>query len=139
MTLTFCYISSMTAESFNCRLSREQEQAIAVLLAERTIAAAARRLKVHPSTLRHWLRQPAFDAAFREARAEILRSTVQVMELATADAVAALRRACKHKDPEVVLKAAGLLLSARNDAVAQLDIVNRLKELESRLPKGAAP
>jgi transposase-like protein len=138
MTLSFCYISSMTAASFNCRLNREQEQAIAVLLTKRTIAAAAKRLKVHPSTLRDWMRQPAFDATFREARAEIVRNTVQVMEIAIEDAVSAMRKDGRHQDPEVRHRAASLLLSTRNDAVAQLDIVNRLQRLEAKDRKESA-
>jgi hypothetical protein len=50
---------------------RQAEAAIAALLAEPTIEAAARKAGISESTLLRWLQEPAFKAAFRAARRQV--------------------------------------------------------------------
>jgi hypothetical protein len=45
-----------------------KEQAVAALLAEPTIVAAARSLKISERTLRRWLEDPEFHSAYRAAK-----------------------------------------------------------------------
>ena len=45
------------------KLTRKQEQAIACLLAEATLTAAASHCGIGEATLRRWLRDPQFEAA----------------------------------------------------------------------------
>jgi hypothetical protein len=48
--------------------SRRGEAAIAALLTEPTIEAAAAKARISVRTLKYWLRQPRFQAAYRQAR-----------------------------------------------------------------------
>ncbi|MBI3909994.1 MAG: hypothetical protein HY320_03565 [Armatimonadetes bacterium] len=52
------------------KLPRKREQAIAALLAEPTVGAAAGAAGVGYATLRRWLALPEFDAEYRAARLE---------------------------------------------------------------------
>jgi transposase-like protein len=117
------------------RLSRDQEQAIACLLSSPTVVEAAGRCGVHPNTLRAWMRQPAFAAAYAEARQELLRRTVHRMQLAMLAAVNALEKDCGAADFEQRFKAAELLLNTGIRAAEQLSLLERIEGLE-RLAKG---
>jgi transposase-like protein len=52
------------------RLTEQQRLAIEWLLAGADVKAAAQAAGVTPTTVRYWLRQPAFVQALREAEAE---------------------------------------------------------------------
>src|SRR4051794_17751446 len=69
---------------------RLQEQAIAALIAEPTVAAAAEKTGVVEATLHRWLRGPKFRAAYRKARREVLRHAVERLQSATGQAVETL-------------------------------------------------
>jgi hypothetical protein len=58
------------------KYARRKELAIAALIAEPTIQAAARRVGVCPRTLRYWLARPDFAEAFRKARQAVLDGVV---------------------------------------------------------------
>jgi transposase-like protein len=49
-------------------LQPKQEEAILALLSNRTVEDAARAVTITPRTLYRWLREPGFDAAYRQAR-----------------------------------------------------------------------
>jgi hypothetical protein len=51
---------------------RKAELAIAALLAEPTVEAAAARAGVSAGTLKNWLADPAFRRAYRRARREVV-------------------------------------------------------------------
>ena len=55
------------------KLTRKQEAAIAALLAESSIGAAARKARIGEATLQRWLRLPAFAQAYRDARQQLVR------------------------------------------------------------------
>ena len=50
------------------KFARKKEQAIAALLTQRTTEDAARSVGIGSATLLRWLRDPEFDAAYRQAR-----------------------------------------------------------------------
>ena len=85
------------------KLSRKREQAIAALLAEPTLAAAAGALGVSDRTLRNWLKRSTFRAAYREARRQVVEGAIARLQQATTDAVACLQRnlTCEHAATEV--------------------------------------
>jgi hypothetical protein len=56
--------------------SRKQEQAVAALLEESTVAAAAKRVKVSERALRTWMRQDGFRSAYRRARREVVEGAI---------------------------------------------------------------
>ena len=49
------------------KYARKQEEAISALLTQRNIDEAAKSIGVSPNTLLKWMKQPEFDAAYREA------------------------------------------------------------------------
>lgn len=64
------------------KLERKQEEAIAALLTHRTVEEAARSIDIAPSTLLRWLKDPDFDAAYREARRVAFSLSSVLAELA---------------------------------------------------------
>jgi hypothetical protein len=90
--------------------SRRTEIAIAALLSEPTIAAAATVAKVDCATLRKWLRNEKFLAKYRQARRQVVEHAVGRLQEITSKAVATLEHAlvCGHK-PTCVRAALGIL------------------------------
>jgi hypothetical protein len=91
--------------------SRKQEVLIAALLTEPTHAAAAARAGVSEATLGRWLRMPAFQAAYRQARRELVEAAVGRIQAATGQAVDTLVSIAKSgaRDGDRVRAAAALL------------------------------
>ena len=93
------------------KLSRRQEAAIAALLAEPTLAAAATAAGIGEATLRRWLRLDAFRTAYRQARRELVESAVGRVQAATGQAVDSLLEVARHgkRDGDRVRAAVALL------------------------------
>lgn len=72
------------------KLSRKQEAAVAALLSEPTIGAAAVRVMVSERTLRTWMSLPAFRDAFAAARRRLLDDALGALQKAAGSAVATL-------------------------------------------------
>jgi hypothetical protein len=113
------------------KLTRKQEATIAGLLSCRTIRAAARKAGIAERTLRGWLKLPAFVAAYRSARRQVLEQAIGQLQRSCDAAVKALQRnlKCGHAGTEV------------RAAVAILDHAFRGGELADVLydePMGAA-
>jgi len=112
------------------KLTRKQEQAIACLLAEPTVTAAANRCGVGEATLRRWLRDPQFQSAYRAARRSVLDVAIASLHQAGTDAVAALRRAVNSGQPGVEVRAAGIILDHVLGTLDRMDVEERLQRLE---------
>lgn len=67
--------------------TRKKEQAIAALLSEATAQAAAAKAGVSESTLKRWRKEPGFRTAYRQARRELLESSIGRIQAATGTAV----------------------------------------------------
>ena len=110
------------------KLTRREEQAIAALLSEPTIAAAAAGAGVAPATLRRWLAAPGFRARYGAARAEVVRVAVARLQAVMGKAATTL---------EAVMDDGGAPASSRVAAArAVFDLGLRAKEteeLEARL------
>src|SRR5262245_12654995 len=93
------------------KLSRLQEAAIAALLTESTHAEAAAEAGIAEATLRRWLRLPAFQAAYRQARRELVKAAVARIQAATGTAVDTLVTVAESgkKDSDRVRAAIALL------------------------------
>lgn len=93
------------------RLSRKQEQSVAALLQYATIRDAAAAIPVNERTLRQWMRDPSFDAAYSHARRELLKVSVGRIQAATGTAVDTLLAVAKDgaKDGDRVRAAIALL------------------------------
>ena len=73
-------------------LSRKQEEAIVALLNQRTVDEAARVVDISSRTLYRWLKQPAFAAAYREARHEVYGQSIARLQQMSPAAVSTLAK-----------------------------------------------
>ena len=119
------------------KITRAQERAIAALLSEGTIPNAAARAKVSPRTLAYWLKLPAFAAAYRDARRQVVEQAVSVLQQASIHAVAALVRNLSCGRPAVEVSAANSLLAHSTAALETFDVLSRLEALEQAQQAGA--
>src|ERR1700728_3306666 len=65
------------------KFARKKELAIAALLNHRNIEEAARAIDIGPATMLRWMKEPDFDAAYREARRQSVHQSVARMQQAT--------------------------------------------------------
>jgi hypothetical protein len=119
----------------NGKLSARQEQAIAALLIEPTVTAAAAKANVPERTLYRWLDEPAFTAAYRAARRKAVKQTVARLQRASAPVVSLLLQlAASDQTPAMARVAARrAVLDYTFKAVELEDLDERLSELEARL------
>jgi hypothetical protein len=115
----------------NDDLSARQDLAIAALLAHPTIPAAAESIGVSESTLRRWLRDAEFKAAYRAARRQVVEQSIAALQAATTEAVATLRRNLQAKSPHAQIRAAMGILDHAVRAVDLVDVMERLEKLEA--------
>jgi hypothetical protein len=112
------------------QLSRKQEQAIAALLSESTIAEAATRVNVSERTLRGWLKQPTFKLAFSKARTAVLNEAVTALLQAANKAVTTLVAELTAEKSADRIKAATAILDRAVDGVTLIDFETRLAAVE---------
>jgi hypothetical protein len=104
------------------KFSRKHEQAISALLTQPTLAEAATTVGVGEATLRRWLQQESFQAAYRQARREAIGQAIARLQQVTTTAVTTL---------EAVMTDPGAKESARVTAArAVLELAIRAVELE---------
>jgi hypothetical protein len=118
--------------------SRKREAAIEALLTTGTLADAAHKAKIGERTLRAWLREPSFCAAYRHARAQILEQAVAVMQGVSVSAVMCLVRNLHCGRPGAEIAAANSLLEKSLQAVEQFDMLGRLEALEQQAAQQGA-
>ena len=73
------------------KLSRKQDQVITALVTCASIAEAAAQCGLADVTLRRWLKQEPFQAAYREARRAVVQHAIAQVQHATGEAVETLR------------------------------------------------
>lgn len=125
----------MSGRGHGEKLSRRGEQAVAALLSEPTIAAAAGRVGVAESTLRRWSQEPEFRAAYAAARRGALETALTDVQLAARRAVAALLRHVDGDNPNASVRAASVILDRAARGAEILDLVARIESLEATLPQ----
>jgi len=112
------------------KLERRQEVAIAALLSEPTVEAAAKKAKVGYATLKGWLQLSDFQAAYRAARAAVLERTVTRL-LRTCDrAVDRLERNLDSGNVPGSNRAAEVILAKAVKGVEALDLRAEIEELK---------
>ena len=72
------------------KFGRKKEEATAALLSQRTIEDAARVANIGTNTLLRWLKDPAFEAAYREARRAAFSQSIARLQQASGAAVSTL-------------------------------------------------
>jgi hypothetical protein len=116
-----------------------RERAIAALLAEPSVEAAARSARVGVATLRRWLAQPEFRAAYRAARRELLEGAVGQLQKAAGSAVDALVGTLGAEKDGDKIRAATAILDRAMRGLELLELVERVEEIERRLESRGGP
>jgi transposase-like protein len=114
------------------KFGRKKEQAIVALLSHRTLEEVARAIDIVPNTLLRWMKEPEFDAAYREARRTAFRQSVARLQQASSAAVSTLLKVMV--DPatpaSTKVRAADSVLGHSAKAIEIEDIEARVSELE---------
>ena len=115
------------------RQPRKREEAITALLAQPTIAEAARAVGLGEKTLRRWLQDPEFASAYRAARRQVTENALVALQRAAGKAVATLARNLSAPAPAAVQVRAALgILDQTFKAVELLDLGDEIAELKQR-------
>ena len=115
------------------KLPHKQEEAIAALIQLGSTEKAAARCGVSERTLRNWLKNPTFQAAYRQARRDLIDDAVRVLQLASQAAVATLVKQLKSDKPSIMLRAAQLILDQSFRGTELLDLVEAIKDLQKQV------
>jgi hypothetical protein len=116
----------------SAKLGSKKEGAILALLSQRSIDDAARVAGVGPRTLYRWMKEPAFDAAYRDGkRAAFSQSIARLHQMASA-AVTTLGKTMVDPStpPATRVRAAGSILDHAAKAIELEDMEARLAALE---------
>jgi hypothetical protein len=114
------------------KLTAKQEALIAALLTEPTNDAAAAKASVSRATLYRWLRLPAFQDAYRQARRESVDAAVGRMQAGTALAADTLLHVARHgrRDGDRV-RAADLVFQHATKGLAHADLLYGAPDVRS--------
>ena len=117
------------------KFGQKMEQAIAALLSHSSVEAAARAVGISVNTLLRWMKEPEFEAAYREARrTTVSQSMARMQEASIAAAVTVLKIMLDSNAPAGTrLRAAEIVLEQAARAT-EIDYVEaRLAKLERRV------
>jgi hypothetical protein len=124
-------------------LTHQQEQAVLFLLTAKTVAAAAKKMKVSPTTIFNWLKTPAFRHRLAVARREVTDQAISVAgdDLAklAKDAIRTLKRNLTARgNPAVQVRAATVVLDKLVGWKAVVDLHAEIEELKAMLERRSA-
>jgi hypothetical protein len=117
------------------KLTSKQEALIAALLTEPTYAAAAAQAGVGEATMYRWLQLPAFRAAYRQARRELVDAAIGRIQAATGQAVNALLSVTHQgrRDSDRV-RAATALLNYAGRGLNEADVLQGEQDADAASP-----
>ena len=114
------------------KFDRKREEAVAALLTHRNVEDAARAAGVGVSTLLRWMKEPEFEAAYREARRAAFGQSVARLQQASSAAVSTLLKVMLDPatPPATKVRAVDSVLDHAAKAIEIEDIEARLTDLE---------
>lgn len=114
------------------KLNRNQEKAIAALLSNPSIPAAAKAIEVGESTLSRWLKISIFQAAYRSARKQVVSLAIAKVQAAMTEAVDTLKFVMNDAESPASTRvaAARTILDLGIKSVEIEDFEERIKILE---------
>jgi hypothetical protein len=120
------------------KLTSKQEQAIVALLSNRNVEEAARACNIPPRTLFRWLKEPAFQAAYRTAKKAAFGQAIARLHHLASAAVSTLGKVMLDPatPPATKVRAADSILERTTKAIEVEDIDARLVALEQAAPQG---
>lgn len=116
-------------------LDAKQEKALAALLSQPTVPAAARACGSSEATLFRYLRDDNFKAHYRRARAEVVEHAISQLQRDCSVASQALREICASKEAPASARvaAARAILDGAVRGVELQDMAARLEGVEAAL------
>ncbi len=116
----------------NEELGAKHDAAILALLSSRNIEEAARAVEVDPRTLYRWLKEPAFNARYREAKRAAFSQAIARLHQMAGAAVATLGKVMvdSNTPASTRVRAADSVLAHAAKAIELEDIEARVAELE---------
>ncbi len=114
------------------KFGRKKEEAVAALLTNRNIEEAAKAVGIAPNTLLKWMKEPEFDAAYREAKRAAYGQAIARLQQGTSAAATTLLRVLidPNTPASVKVRAADSILNHSAKAIEIEDIEARVTELE---------
>ena len=114
------------------KFDHKKEQAIAALLSYRNIEEAARAVGISANTLLRWMKEPEFDAAYREARRTAFSQSIARLQQASSAAVTTLLKIMTdpNASSSTRVRAAEVVLERTAKAIEIEAVDVRLAELE---------
>ena len=119
-------------KGYGSKFDRKREEAVAALLTHRNVEDAARAAGVGVSTLLRWMKEPEFEAAYREARRAAFGQSVARLQQASSAAVSTLLKVMLDPatPPATKVRAVDSVLDRAAKAIEIEGIEARLTELE---------
>ena len=120
------------------QLGGKREAAILALLTSSSVENAARTAGVAPRTLYRWLKEPAFDAAYRKAKRSVFgQALARLQQGSSAAASTMLKIMVDSAVPASTrLRAADSVFSHSKNAIEMEEIEARVAALEAATEKG---
>ena len=120
------------------KFGRKKEAAIAALLTQPNTEHAARSIGISPATLLRWMKDPEFDAAYRDAkRAAFGQSIARLQQGTSAAATTLLKILIDPSAPASVrVRAADSIFNHAAKAIEIEDIEARVTALEEAAASG---
>ena len=114
------------------KFGRKKEEAIVALLSQRNVEEAAKAVGVAANTLLRWMKEPEFDAAYREARRLAFGQSISRLQQASTAAVTTVLKLMVDQNvpASTRLRAADIVLDRTAKAIEIEDIEVRVTELE---------
>ena len=114
------------------KLGLKQEEAILALLTQRSVDEAARIAKVVPRTLYRWMKDPDFNAAYREAKRAAFSQSIARLHQMSSAAVSTLGKVMvdANTPASTKVRAADSILNHTTKAIEIEDIAARVAALE---------
>jgi hypothetical protein len=115
-------------------LTPEQEQGIAALITQPTIAKAAEAAGVSERSLYRWLREEKFRLAYRNARRQVFSQAIALSQKYTPIAVNVLAKVMTDPAANNAAKvsAASAVLKFGRESIELDDLVERIEKLETQ-------
>jgi hypothetical protein len=114
------------------KLTRKQESAIAALISEPTVLQAAQRTGVGDTTLWRWMKEPEFQAAYKDARRQVMNTAIGRIQDTCTEAVETLRAIMQDTNASASsrVSAAKSVLEIGLRAMELQDMEERITQLE---------
>jgi hypothetical protein len=119
-------------EGHGSKFGHKKEEAIAALLTQRNVEEAARVAEIGTQTLYRWMKDPQFDAAYREGRRAAVSQTYARLQQASSAAASTLVKLMvdANAPASTRVRAANSILDHSRHAIEIDDIEARLAALE---------